>query len=211
MNKAQEFDRFAETVFSAAYPLLAQQIVSKLGMSGGVCLDVGCGGGQLGFALLDRVAELSLVCVDINPDAVDIALSRAEKNGLSCKVRGLVCPVEKIPLEEGTVDYIVSRGSLWRWKDHDAAFKELLRLLTPGGFMFIGGGFGSGDIFQLVNTRMEEIRPGWIDNVRKKLNDVESLSRFAKKLAAFGVKTTVIDDDSGRWIIGKKTAYMDLL
>lgn len=205
MNKAQNYDQMAERFFAPAYPLLARQIVDALAMKSGVCLDIGCGGGQLGYALMELVGDLKMVFADINADAVDIALDRAEEKGLSGKVKGVVCPVDRIPLADGAADYIISRGSLWRWKDHGAAFSELLRLLAPGGSMFIGGGFGSVEIFDQVNEQMQQIKPDWMENVKRKQNDAESIHIYAEKLEKIGGETAVIDDDSGRWIVCRKT------
>lgn len=205
MNKAQDYDQMAESVFAPAYPLLAEQMVSRLEMKSGVCLDVGCGGGQLGYALMELIGDLRMIFADINADAVDIALDRAEQKGLGGRVKGLVCPVDRVPLTDGTADYIVSRGSLWRWKNHDNAFSELLRLLAPGGSMFIGGGFGSTEIFDQVNSRMQQIKPDWMENVKRKQNDAESLHSYAEKLETLGGETAIIDDESGRWIVCRKT------
>lgn len=204
MSKARDYDDLAEKVFAPAYPLLARQIAAALDMKSGVCMDIGSGGGHLGFALLDLVSDLTMIFADINPDAVEIALERAGENDMRAKVRGIVCPVDRVPLQDGEVDYIVSRGSLWRWKNHGAAFKELLRLLAPGGAMFIGGGFGSAEIFDQVNTQMMRIKADWMDNVNRKQNDSGSLHFFAEKFEALGAKASVIDDDSGRWILCRK-------
>jgi hypothetical protein len=45
---AQKFDRIARGVFAPVYPVIAGQIIARTGVTRGVCLDIGCGGGYLG-------------------------------------------------------------------------------------------------------------------------------------------------------------------
>ena len=40
----QQFDHIARTVFAPAYPLIADHIIARTGVTRGVCLDIGCGG-----------------------------------------------------------------------------------------------------------------------------------------------------------------------
>ena len=46
-----------------------------------------------------------------------------------------------MPLEDGSVNFLVSRGSIPFWEDHVAAFREIFRVLSPGGAALVGCGF----------------------------------------------------------------------
>ena len=48
-----EYDRFAEEVFGPIYPDIAKVILERSGVNCGRLLDLGCGGGHLGFALME--------------------------------------------------------------------------------------------------------------------------------------------------------------
>ncbi|MDR3555775.1 MAG: methyltransferase domain-containing protein [Syntrophobacteraceae bacterium] len=54
-------------------------------------------------------------------------------------LRGDVAAIE---LPDYSVNLVVSRGSVFFWEDCRGAFKELYRVLAPGGVGYIGGGLG---------------------------------------------------------------------
>ena len=82
MNKAYEFNEIAQNVFLPIYPLIANQIKIETQIDDGICLDIGCGGGHLGFALME-ITNLDVIFLDNNNDALDIAKKRSEELGAS--------------------------------------------------------------------------------------------------------------------------------
>ena len=78
MDKAYEFDEIAQNVFLPIYPLIANQIKNETKIENGVCLDIGCGGGHSGFALM-KITNLELIFLDNNKNALDIAQKRSEE------------------------------------------------------------------------------------------------------------------------------------
>ncbi|GAB1536901.1 class I SAM-dependent methyltransferase [Geovibrio sp. ADMFC3] len=203
MNKAQEFDRIATEIFAPLYPVVAQQIVERCGITKGTCLDAGCGGGMLGFSILEQTA-MKMIFADINPDAIEIAISRASDKGMSSRVRGVVCSAEDMPVDDASVDLVISRGSVWFWEDHEKAFSELLRILAPKGKIYIGGGFGTKEIFERIDKEMSKENPQWRENVRKKFTREHTPESIAESFTKLGATCTIIDDDSGHWVIAEK-------
>jgi hypothetical protein len=51
---AQKFDRIARSLFAPVYPVIAGQINARTGVTRGICLDIGRGGGYLGAATRAR-------------------------------------------------------------------------------------------------------------------------------------------------------------
>ncbi|MDD4753961.1 MAG: class I SAM-dependent methyltransferase, partial [Desulfitobacteriaceae bacterium] len=139
---AREFDKIAREVFAPVYPVLAGQIISNTGISRGCCLDIGCGGGYLGLALA-RISRLAVVLLDKSPDMLDLADGYIRESGLESRVQTLKGDVHCIPLEDGTVQLAVSRGSMFFWNDRVKAFREIYRVLAVPGVAMIGGGFGN--------------------------------------------------------------------
>ena len=74
---------------------------------------------------------------DLSPGMVAAALRNAEHLGLD--VDGRVADAEQIPYDDATFDVVVGHAVLHHIPDLDAAFREVLRVLKPGGrFVFAG-------------------------------------------------------------------------
>ena len=66
------FDFIAEYIFYPIYPVIAQDILERTGIRQGCMVDIGCGGGHLGMALLEQ-SRLTGIFVDVNDAALDLA------------------------------------------------------------------------------------------------------------------------------------------
>ncbi|MBN2000100.1 class I SAM-dependent methyltransferase [candidate division KSB1 bacterium] len=140
-SEAVRFDRFARETFKEIYPAIAEQILKDYNIRHGTCLDIGCGAGYLSIEIAKR-SKLNIIGVDIDPEAIRIAKKNIKKEKLSGQITVEQGDVHKLHFTDDSVDLIVSRGSFIFW-DHTAkAFKEIHRILKPGGVAFIGGGFG---------------------------------------------------------------------
>ncbi|MDT7727516.1 MAG: hypothetical protein QOI21_4092 [Actinomycetota bacterium] len=74
---------------------------------------------------------------DLSPGMVQVALRNAESLGLD--VDGRVADAERIPYPDNSFDLVVGHAVLHHIPDVRAAFREVLRVLKPGGrFVFAG-------------------------------------------------------------------------
>lgn len=117
-------DRFRHAAGDTAWPY-------------GRALELGCG---TGFFLLNLMqaglAERGSV-TDLSPGMVAAALRNAEHLGLA--VDGRVADAEQISYADATFDVVVGHAVLHHIPDLDTAFREVLRVLKPGGrFVFAG-------------------------------------------------------------------------
>jgi len=138
---AAGFEDFVQDVFMPIYPVLAEQIIDDTMMSNGLCLDAGAGGGHLSIELA-RMSTMTIECTDIDPDAVAIARANVAEAGLEDRVECAVADVQALPYADATFDLVVSRGSFLFWEDKAQGFREIHRVLKPGGQAYIGGGMG---------------------------------------------------------------------
>ncbi|GAI08465.1 unnamed protein product, partial [marine sediment metagenome] len=105
-------------------------------LAGKKVLNVGCGSGGLEVALLRKGAEP--VGLDIDPGSIEIADLR---NSICAdnRVEYIVGDGNLLPFREGCFDLVLSIGLLEHIEieRHDKVLRESMRVLKPGGVMFI--------------------------------------------------------------------------
>ncbi|MBU1172448.1 MAG: class I SAM-dependent methyltransferase [Proteobacteria bacterium] len=207
MTDPKAFDEIARRIFAPAYPVIAEQIIEATGIKKGFCLDIGCGGGHLGMALAKR-GPFDLGFLDPSQGMRELAVQNVAEAGLSDRVRILEGCAESIPLPDHSVDLAISRGSIFFWKDLVSAFKEIYRVLKPGGKTYIGGGFGSDAIKKEISRKMEQRKQGgdtWKKKVSERLGP-DAVDRFNKLLTESGIPDFAIFQDQGKglWIMISK-------
>ncbi|WP_199433486.1 class I SAM-dependent methyltransferase [Qaidamihabitans albus] len=83
---------------------------------------------------------------DLSPGMVQVALRNAERLGLD--VDGRVADAERIPYPDDSFDLVIGHAVLHHIPDVPAAFREVLRVLKPGGrFVFAGEPTRIGDFY----------------------------------------------------------------
>ena len=104
---------------------------------GETVLDLGSGAGIDCFLAADRVGEKGKVIgVDMTPEMID----RAMKNVLKSKYRNikfLLGEIENLPVADNSIDAVISNCVINLVPDKVKAFKEIFRVLKPGGRLLI--------------------------------------------------------------------------
>jgi arsenite methyltransferase len=100
---------------------------------GAVVLDLGCGAGtDLLIAAQMTGPGGRAIGVDMTPAMLDRARASARAMGLD-NVELYEALIESLPLEDGSVDVVISNGVIDLVPDKDAVFDEIDRVLRPGG------------------------------------------------------------------------------
>jgi SAM-dependent methyltransferase len=204
-DDARQYDEFARTTFALIYPVIANQILDRTGITTGTCLDVGSGPAPLAIALA-LLSDLQVTALDSSREMHALAVQNIRARGLAQRVIPVIGNVHAIPENDGAFDLVVSRGSYHFWTDLPAAFREILRVLKPGGTAYIGGGYGTSQIKAEVLAGRKE--RGIVDDP-----DHPPRTRFRKfrageieeSIEAAGIRHyRIISDDSGFWIMLRK-------
>ena len=114
---------------------LAEAIAGKL--KGGTLIDLGAGTGYLSIEIAKRVPALNVYGIDLSKEMVKIARKHAE--GVE-NVRFEIGNAADLPFEDGSIDFIVSTGSLHHWKKPVKVFDECHRVLKAGKEVWIYDG-----------------------------------------------------------------------
>lgn len=101
--------------------------------AGDTVLDIGSGAGMDAFLAAKRVgASGRVIGIDMTPAMLNRARTAAEKNGIS-NVEFRLGYAECMPLEDASVDVILSNCVVNLVEDKGAVFQEAARVLKPGG------------------------------------------------------------------------------
>jgi len=104
---------------------------------GETVLDLGSGGGIDVFLAANKVGEKGWVIgVDITPEMIRKAKSNARKGGYK-NVEFRLGEIENLPVEDESVDVVISNCVINLSPDKESVFAGAYRVLEPGGRMII--------------------------------------------------------------------------
>lgn len=100
-------------------------------------LDLGSGGGIDCFIAADRVGKSGKVIgLDMTEEMLDKATKTAEQNGYD-NVEFRFGKIEEMPVETGSVDWVISNCVINLSPEKQRVFVETFRVLRPGGRLLI--------------------------------------------------------------------------
>jgi ubiquinone/menaquinone biosynthesis C-methylase UbiE len=202
-ERAQEYTRIANEVFAPIYPVIADRIIERCAVEDGLCIDVGSGPANLAVAVTKRTS-LVTYAMDFSPNIFPMAMENIIAAGLTGRITPIVGDVHRMPFQESAAMLVVSRGSMRFWKNKPVAFREIRRVLRPGGKGYIGGGAGSTELSEEIGRRMGAIDKGWDKRPKFKYRK-NNVPYFEGVMAKAGFnRYEIINDDSGFWIYVEK-------
>lgn len=110
----------------------------KRSLTGGeTIVEIGCGRGLQSIELAKLVGPRGrLVSIDSSPDAINAARRNATEAGVN-NIEFYLCRVDSVPLRAGLADWIISEGVFCPSSGKMAVFREMFRVLAPGGRILI--------------------------------------------------------------------------
>jgi SAM-dependent methyltransferase len=100
---------------------------------GEVVVDLGSGGGLDVFLAAKKVGPSGkAIGIDMTPQMVERATANARRQGLA-NVEFYLATIDNLPLEDASVDCVISNCVINLVPDKNAVLREIFRVLKPGG------------------------------------------------------------------------------
>ena len=155
---AEAFEWVVENRVKHTYPLTAMRMLREIGgIRDGICIDIGCGTGNLDIELARR-SKFTIIGLDIDPDMKPLFEKRVREAGLQDRLRFVTGDAQKMPFPDDYADIIVSRGTLTFIPDIGKCLKEVGRVLKPTGVAFLGGRYlYTPQQYKISNEKLKKI------------------------------------------------------
>lgn len=140
-GRAADYKEGAGKRMMPSYISVAKTVAADYAAGATNCLDLGCGPGQLTVEVA-KASGLEVTGLDIEPEAIDFAVQYGKECGLDSRMRWVAADVHALPFPDNSFDVVMSRGSIFFWRDQATALREIMRVLKPGGWAYLGGGSG---------------------------------------------------------------------
>ena len=100
---------------------------------GEIVVDLGCGGGLDVLLASPKVGPTGrAIGIDMTPEMIDLARRNAARANVA-NVDFHQSTIDRLPLEDASVDCVISNCVINLAEDKSAVFKEIARVLKPGG------------------------------------------------------------------------------
>jgi len=102
----------------------------------GKVLDAGCGGGRNSIGLKLAGAK-SVIGIDVGREGLQDAEKRAKLAGFAEEISFQYASIQDLPFDDASFDLVWCAGVLMIVDNESAALDELLRVLKPGGTLYL--------------------------------------------------------------------------
>ncbi len=121
-------------------------------------LDAGCGLGELSVYLASK--GFRVVGVDISEEACNGAKKLADQVGVMDKCNFLANSLEKISVDDSSIDFIIGHASLHHFIKYESIPEEFKRIMKSGSKGFFADSFGENKFYHIFHNKEEMERLG---------------------------------------------------
>lgn len=134
-DEAREYDAMDHAAVNAAF--VADFLAAHGPCRGGAILDVGTGPARIPIALARADEKAPILGIDLARHMLDKARENVDEAGLSDRIKLELVDAKRIPYPDGQFEAIVSNSIVHHIPDPTPALAEMVRLVGPGGTLFV--------------------------------------------------------------------------
>lgn len=163
--------------------------------AGEICVDLGSGRGNDVIKLADEVGEAGYVYgIDISEGMITKAIANIQKFDVK-NAEIIKAELEHLPLKENQVDLIISNCTINHASDKVAVWREVYRILKPGGRFVVSDIYATSPIAEEYRNDPEAIAECWAGAVTR--------AEYLSMLEIAGFKNICIFEESKPYPKGK--------
>ncbi len=176
------------------YPFMVEHLIAVSGISGGRILDLGPFAGGLALGLLGVSEAFVATVIDESEAVLRWAREQAAESGHAPRLTTCQGPIDHIPAPDGAFDLVTVRGAFFFLMP--GLLREIRRVLAPGGFGWVGGGYGPATP-QAVIAPIAERSRALNEAVGKRRVTPEEAQAMVSQAGVEGVRVVT---DGGLWL-----------
>ena len=194
---AADYDAMDFTVVNAAFADDCLKAVGRVA----TLLDVGTGTARIPIELAKRSSSLQIIAVDLSEEMLKLGRQNVAAAGFAERITLFLVDAKGMPFEDGTFDAVVSNSIVHHIPDPSHCFKEIVRLVKPGGSFFIRDLFRPADkatLDQLVATYAGNDSPHQKKLFADSLHAALTVDEVRSLVASFGFEPATVSATSDR-------------
>ncbi|MGC1274440.1 MAG: class I SAM-dependent methyltransferase [Planctomycetaceae bacterium] len=100
-------------------------------------LDCGTGTALIPIALAAYPVPTTITAIDLSEEMLRLAAANVARAGLESRIMLRRADGKRLPFDDGTFDAVMSNSIVHHLPDPMPALAEMIRVLTPGGLLFV--------------------------------------------------------------------------
>lgn len=168
-------------------------------------LDVGTGTALIPIEYCRRFADLQIVAIDLAQEMLKLAHQNVERAGFADRIELRLVDAKRIPSADGEFAGVVSNSIIHHIPHPLLSFREMVRVLAPGGLLFVRDLMrpeSKAQLESLVQTYAGEATPCQRQLFRQSLHAALSVEEVAAILDQLGLSGACVQATSDRhWTV----------